>query len=94
VCQALIFAELDIPEDACFMVHQYGVAMAILSAALRMVRVDHVDTQTILFKLNQTIAEDYAMAATRKLEDMANFAPVVDLLAAIHVKAHVRLFMN
>ena len=34
------------------------------------------------------------MAATRKLADMANFAPVVDLLAAIHVKAHVRLFMN
>ena len=94
VCQALIFAELDIPEDACFMVHQYGVAMAILSAALRMVRVDHVDTQTILFKLNQTIAEDYAMAAKRSLEDMANFAPVVDLLAAVHVKAHVRLFMN
>ncbi len=94
VCQALIFAELDIPEDACFMVHQYGVAMAILSAALRMVKVDHVDTQTILFKLNQTIAEDYAKAAVRKLEDMANFAPVVDLLAAVHVKAHVRLFMN
>ena len=94
VCLALIFAVLDIPEDGCFMVHQYGVAMAILSAALRMVKVDHVDTQTILFKLNQNIEEEYRLAATRKLRDMANFSPVVDMLAAIHVKAHVRLFMN
>lgn len=76
------------------MVHQYGVAMAVLSAALRLVKVDHVDTQTILFKLNDNIEHDYAVAATRRLEDMAGFAPVVDMLAAVHVKAHVRMFMN
>lgn len=94
VCLAIIFAVLDIPEDGCFMVHQYGVAMAILSAALRMVKVDHVDTQTILFKLNNSIEADYAAAAVRRLEDMSGFAPVVDMLAAVHVRAHVRMFMN
>lgn len=94
VCLAIIFAMLDIPEDGCFMVHQYGVAMAILSAALRLVKVDHVDTQTILFQLNETIERDYAVAAKRRLEDMAGFAPMVDMLAAVHVRAHVRMFMN
>lgn len=94
VCLAIIFAVLDIPEEGCFMVHQYGVAMAILSAALRLVKVDHVDTQTILFKLNDTIEQDYAVAAKRRLEDMVGFAPMVDMLAAVHVQAHVRMFMN
>ena len=94
VCLAIIFTVLDIPEEGCFMVHQYGVAMAVLSAALRLVKVDHIDTQTILFKLNDNIEHDYAVAATRRLEDMAGFAPVVDMLAAVHVKAHVRMFMN
>lgn len=94
VCLAIIFAVLDIPEEGCFMVHQYGVAMAILSAALRLVKVDHVDTQTILFQLNDTIERDYAVAAKRRLEDMSGFSPVVDMLAAVHVRAHVRMFMN
>ena len=30
----------------------------------------------------------------RPLDDMAAFAPVAEILAAVHVKAHVRLFMN
>jgi urease accessory protein len=29
-----------------------------------------------------------------RLEDMAGFAPLAEILAAVHVKAHVRLFMN
>lgn len=94
VCLAIIFATLDVPEQACFMVHQYSVAMAILSAALRLVKVDHVDTQAILFKLNETMERDYTIAAVRNLDDMAGYAPVVDMLAAVHVHAHVRMFMN
>lgn len=94
VCLAVIFSVLDIPENGCFMVHQYGVAMAVLSAALRLVKVDHVDTQRILFELNHSIEEDYNKAAKRRLDDMSGFAPVVDMLAAVHVRAHVRMFMN
>lgn len=94
VCLAIIFSTLDVPEQACFMVHQYSVAMAILSAALRLVKVDHVDTQAILFKLNETMERDYEVAAVRRLDDMSGYAPVVDMLAAVHVHAHVRMFMN
>ena len=28
------------------------------------------------------------------LDDMAAFAPMIDILAAVHVKAHVRMFMS
>jgi len=36
----------------------------------------------------------YAIAAGASLDDMAGFAPLAEILAAVHVKAHVRLFMN
>jgi urease accessory protein len=36
----------------------------------------------------------YATAAAATLDDMAGFAPMAEILAAVHVKAHVRLFMN
>jgi urease accessory protein len=36
----------------------------------------------------------YEAAAAAHLSDMAGFAPLTDILAAIHTRAHVRLFMN
>ena len=42
------------PETDAFAVHQYGVAFMILSAALRLMRVDHLDTQAILFEVDAT----------------------------------------
>jgi len=94
VCLAVVFAALRLPPQSCFLVQQYSVAMAILSAALRLMRVDHFDTQGILFRLNSDIEQAYVQASRKTLEDMATYAPAIDVLAAIHVKAHVRLFMS
>src|SRR5437867_3316444 len=77
-----------------FVVHQYGVATAILGASLRLMRVSHVDTQAILYDLNERAEAAYETAAAARLCDMAGFAPLADILAAVHTKAHVRLFMN
>ena len=74
--------------------HQYGVAATILGAALRLMRVSHVDTQQMLYALNADVEAAYQTAATATLADMAGFAPLTEILAAVHVKAHVRLFMN
>jgi len=94
VCLAVVFAALRLPPQSCFVVQQYAVAMAILSAALRLMRVDHFDTQGILFRLNGDIEHAYVQAAKKSLEDMATYAPAIDVLAATHVRAHVRLFMS
>jgi len=94
VCLAVVFAALRLPPQSCFVVQQYSVAMAILSAALRLMRVDHFDTQGILFRLNGDIENAYVRAANKSLEDMATYAPAIDVLAATHVRAHVRLFMS
>jgi urease accessory protein len=94
VALAIHFAALGLSARDVFVVHQYGVVATILGAALRLMRISHVDTQRLLFELNADVDAPYATAAAASLDDMAGFAPLADILAAVHVKAHVRLFMN
>jgi urease accessory protein len=90
----VLFAELGSPEEDAFAVHQYGIAMTILSAALRLMRIDHRQVQAILAAVNGTAGDDYAAVSRASLLDMAGFAPMADILAAIHVRSHIRMFMN
>jgi len=91
---AASFAAQDLPERAAFAVHQHGVAAMILGAALRLMKIGHVDTQRMLYRLNSEVGGAYEAASSAGLADMAGFAPMSEILAAVHVKAHVRLFMN
>lgn len=94
VALAIHFAALGLPARDAFVVHQNGVITTILGAALRLMRISHVDTQTMLFQLNADMDAHHDRAARASLDEMAGFAPLVEILAAVHVKAHVRLFMN
>jgi urease accessory protein len=94
VALAANFAVQDLPARAAFAVHQHGVAAMILGAALRLLKISHLDTQRMLYRLNADVAAAYETAAAADLADMAGFAPLTEILAAVHVKAHVRLFMN
>jgi urease accessory protein len=94
VALAVNFAVQGLPARDAFVVHQYGVAAMILSAALRLMKISHVDTQRMLYRLNADADAAYEVAARARLADMAGFAPLTEILAAHHVKAHVRLFMN
>jgi urease accessory protein len=90
----VLFAELGLPEADAFAVHQYGVAMTTLSAALRLMRIDHRQVQAILSAVNAPAGADYAEVRGASLSDMAGFAPMADILAGLHVRSHVRMFMN
>ena len=90
----VLFAELGSPEQDAFAVHQYGVAMTTLSAALRLMRLDHRQAQAILATAGQTAGDDYAAVRRAPLSDMASFAPMADILAAVHVRSRIRMFMN
>ena len=94
VSLAVNFAAQNLPARDAFVIHQYGVASMILSAALRLMKISHVDTQRILYRLDAGADAAYEAAAATRLADMAGFAPLTEILAAVHVKAHVRLFMN
>lgn len=94
VSLAVNFAAQKLPAREAFVVHQYGVATAILGAALRLMKVSHVDTQKILYEINEKTNSHYEFASNSRLSDMAGYAPMMEILAAVHTKAHVRLFMS
>ncbi|UQS88772.1 urease accessory protein UreF [Pseudomonas chlororaphis subsp. piscium] len=94
VTQGVIMSTHGISARDVVVIHQYGVAMTILSAAMRLMRVTHLDTQRILFELNQDIETFCDIAESGDIEQMSSYVPVIDVLASLHLKAHVRLFMN
>lgn len=94
VAQGIAFALAGIGEKALYVAHQYGVINMVLSAALRCVRVSHYDTQKILFALGGEVEAMYEKAATMGFEDMNAFVPEMDILASLHEKGNMRMFMN
>ena len=90
----LLFAELGLPENDAFAVQQYGTASMILSASLRLMKIHHFDAQTILLEVNTSAEAEYARVSGATLDEMATFSPSLDIMAAAHVKAHIRMFMN
>jgi urease accessory protein len=94
VALAINFAVQNLTARQAFVVHQNGVAATILGAALRLMKISHVETQKILYELNGLADAAYENAAAARMSDMAGFAPQTEILAAVHNKAHVRLFMN
>jgi urease accessory protein len=90
----VLFADLRAPEEDAFAVQQYGVAMTTLGAALRLMPIEPREVQAILREVNAETPELYRAVRGASLADMAGFAPMADVLAAMHVRAHVRMFMN
>lgn len=91
---AVTFAAQGLSGREAFLVHHYGVASAILSSAIRLMRIGHVETQGMLYTLGGEVDALYDRASALPLDAMRGFAPMIEVLAAVHVKAHVRLFMN
>jgi urease accessory protein len=91
---AALFASLELDSRAAFIAHQNGIATSMLGAALRLMKVSHLDTQAILFDMNSHAEMASERAAATRLEDMSGFALLVEILSAVHAKSHVRLFMN
>jgi urease accessory protein len=91
---ALVFASLQLPEDQAFAIHQYGIASMMLNAALRLMKLNYRDGQAILFEVNSNAEEHYRRISGAMPPEMAVFVPLADILAAIHVRSHTRMFMN
>ncbi|MDE7468475.1 MAG: urease accessory protein UreF, partial [Muribaculaceae bacterium] len=94
VAQGLIFAAAGLGEEELFASHQYGVINMVLGAALRLVRVSHYDTQDILYRLADGIPALYEQAKDMTFEDMNAFVPQIDILASLHEKGSMRMFMS
>ena len=94
VAQGLVFQAAGLSEAELYSSHQYGIVNMIVGAALRCVRVSHYDTQRILYKLAGDIPALYERASRMRLEDMNCFVPEIDILASLHEKGKMRMFMS
>lgn len=94
IVQGIMFAAAGVSEKDLFCSHQYGVINMVLGAALRCVKVSHYDTQQILEKLSNDIENLYDEASKMELKDMNAFYPELDILASLHEKGNMRMFMN
>lgn len=92
--QGLAFSLAGLTEEELFCSHQYGVVNMVLGAALRCVKVSHYDTQRILFRLSEDSEELYREVRTMTFTDMNAFVPQIDILASLHEKGNMRMFMN
>ena len=94
VAQGIAFAAAGISEEDLFCSHQYGVVNMVLSAALRCVRVSHYDTQEILYDMSKDVPALYDKVRKLKVGEMHAFFPELDILASLHEKGNMRMFMN
>ncbi len=94
VAQGIAFAAAGIDEKDLFCSHQYGVVNMVLSAALRCIRVSHYDTQEILYEMSSDVEALYNEVKDLRIEEMNAFFPELDILASLHEKGNMRMFMN
>lgn len=94
VAQGIAFAAAGISEEDLFCSHQYGVVNMVLSAALRCVKVSHYDTQEILYEMSKDVKSLYDEVKEMNINELNAFFPELDILASLHEKGNMRMFMN
>ena len=94
IVQAVVMHAAGISESDMFTSQAFGVANMILGAALRCVRVSHYETQKILYDLAPILESDYEAIRHLDYDDMRAFVPGIDIMASMHEKGQMRMFMN
>ena len=90
--QGLLFAA-PLSQEA-LTVYFYGVASGLLNASLRLMRVTHYEVQSIMYRVSELFPELCLRAQETPLSRMTGYAPMTDILAAVHSQGRVRLFMS
>jgi urease accessory protein len=94
VGQAVLFAASDLDEQSLFCALRYGQLTMLLGAALRLMRISHYETQQLLARLAPEVEADYRAVLALEPDDVATFAPMLEVRAAQHELGRARLFSN
>lgn len=92
--QAVAGHALGIGEKALYAAHLYGVVNTILSAALRLMRLSHYDSQRLIFRLSPLCEELYDHYGGFSIDEMSSFVPALELATSLHERGNARIFMN
>lgn len=94
VALGTVAALADVPErEACLLAcHEFATAQ--LGAAQRLVRLGSTEVQRVLDDLRPAMVDAVEASSERGIDDMAPFAPLVDVRSAEHERAERRLFLS
>ena len=87
-------ASLGIGRREAMLMELYTFATSFLGAALRLVRLDHLEAQGILARAAAPMLRLVDEHAERALEEMHGFAPWIDVMTMSHERADLRLFVS
>ena len=92
--QGLLFGQIEIPESAIVAISAHTMAAALLSAAVRLGIVGHIDGQRILTNLRPLILEIAAEEPSPNLDSLSSYMPATEIAVMRHETRDVRLFFN
>lgn len=90
----IVTAGWNIDARTAVLAELYAYTAGLVGAALRLIRLDHVESQAIIHRLghDMTFAADTAMGM--RVDDMHAFAPMIDIMQMQHERARMRLFAS
>ena len=93
IVQGLAWASIGLDEAVTAAASAHGFAVSLVSAALRLSMINHVDAQRILTRLRPAIA-DLLAEPVPELCAVGAFTPMIDIAMMRHEAQAVRLFAN
>ena len=84
----------EVGEREMFAAVVFGALATVSGAALRLLRLSHFDTQSLMFRLSERTDALYAEVREMTLDEMYTFAPEADILMCVHERGFSRMFMN
>lgn len=94
VSLGVVLKAAGLDRSDAFELEMYSTASCACGAALRLMRVDHIQMQRLLLKANDWSQALYKQCADRALPDMRTFGPVIEIEGMRHEHADVRMFAN
>lgn len=94
VALGVLGAAWGLPPRDVALVELYSFVTGLLGAALRTMRLDHIQAHNILHRLKPRLAVLAQQASETSYHDMTSFAPAIDIMQMQHERATVRLFAS
>jgi urease accessory protein len=93
VVQGFVWHKLGISERDAVAISGYTTVAGLVAAAVRLGQVGAIEAQTVLAAALLVVGEVAEQAIPPDI-DIASFTPWLDIAAARHARAQVRLFVN
>jgi urease accessory protein len=93
VVQGLIWRRLGMPLDHCQLAAAHGLCTGLVSAAVRLGVMGHIDAQRVLTHLQPLLLELLAQAPP-SVDDASGFTPMAEIAVMRHETQDLRLFAN